>query len=72
MWSLVIVPCCRPVRRGGQGVDSGVFESVAGVFEGKNFGVMNDAVDHGCGDDLVTEYVAPKGRLEVKISEACS
>jgi hypothetical protein len=50
------VPCCLPGGR--QGVDSGVFESVAGAFEGQDFGVVNDAVDHR-GNDLVTEYVAP-------------
>lgn len=69
---VVIVPCCRP--GGGQGVDSGVIESVAGTLEGKNVGVMHDALDHGRDDDLVTEHVAPsgEGRFEVRISEACS
>jgi len=39
---------------GGQGVDSGVPEAVAGAFEGDDFGVVDDAVDHRGGDDLVS------------------
>lgn len=51
-----------------------VFEAVAGAFEGDDFGVVDDAVDHGRGDDLIAEDVSPraKGRFEVRISEACS
>ena len=71
-WSWLL---CRVVcSGGGQGVDSGVFEAVAGSFEGQDFGVVHDAVDHRGGDDLVAEDIAPRanGRFEVKISEACS
>jgi hypothetical protein len=33
----------------GQGVDSAVAEPVAGAFQGEYVGVVDDAVDHGCG-----------------------
>jgi hypothetical protein len=58
----------------GEGVVGGVFESVAVAFEGVDVGVVEDAVDRGGGNCLVAEDVAPaaKGRLLVKISEACS
>ncbi len=50
---------CRVVCSGrGQGVDSGVLEAVAGAFEGQDVGVVDDAVDHRCGDELVAEHVA--------------
>jgi hypothetical protein len=55
----VVCPC------GGQGVDSGVFEAVAGAFEGQDLGVVDDAVDHRGRDDLVTEDVAPAGEGQV-------
>ena len=58
----------------GQGVDAAVAEPVAGAFEGEDVGVVDDAVDHRGGDGLVAEH-APQpenGRLEVRISEACS
>ena len=56
-----------------QGIDSGVPEPVAAAFEGDDFGVVDDPVDHRRGDDLVPEDVAPaKGRFDVRISEACS
>lgn len=61
---MVIVPCCRLWRR--QGVDSGVLESVAGAFEGQDVGVVDDAVDHRRGDDLITEYVSPAGEGQVR------
>ena len=59
---------------GGQRVDSGVAEPVAAALEGDDFGVVDDAVDHRGGDDLVAETSPQraKGRLLVKISEACS
>ena len=42
-----------PVRLdSGQGVDAAVTESVAGSFEGDDVGVVDDPVDHGCGDRL--------------------
>jgi hypothetical protein len=58
---------CRVVGSGGgQCVDSAVFESVAGSFEGEYLGVVHDAVDHRCGDDLVAEDVAPPGEGQVR------
>ncbi len=51
---------CRVLGSGGgQGVDSGVAEPVAAALEGDDFGVVDDAVDHRGGDDLVAEDVAP-------------
>jgi hypothetical protein len=32
-----------------------VFEAVAVAFEGEDFGVVDEAVDHGGGDDVVAE-----------------
>ena len=49
----------------GSDVDRGVFEPVAGAFEGDDFGVVDDAVDHGRGDDLVAEDVSPAGEGQV-------
>ena len=46
---------------GRQGGDAAVFESVAGAFEGDDVGVVNDTVDHGGGNDLIAEDVAPAG-----------
>jgi hypothetical protein len=50
---------------GGQRVDVGVAEPVAVAFEGEHVGVVDDAVDHGCGDDVVAEHVAPAGERQV-------
>jgi hypothetical protein len=36
-----------------------VFESVAVSFEGDDFGVVHEPVDHGCGNDVVAEDFAP-------------
>ena len=46
-------------------IDSGVFEAVAGAFEGQHLGVVDDAVDHRGRNDLVTEDVAPAGEGQV-------
>jgi hypothetical protein len=35
------------------------FEPIAGAFEAENVGVVHDSVDHGGGDGLVTEDLAP-------------
>ena len=43
----------------GEGVDASVSEPVAGSLEGEDVGVVDDAVDHGGGDDLVSEHAAP-------------
>jgi hypothetical protein len=49
----------------GEAVDAASAESVAGAFEGEDVGVVDDAVDHGCGDGLVTEHAAPAGERQV-------
>jgi hypothetical protein len=36
-----------------------VFESVGVAFEGDDFGVVDEPVDHGGGDDVVAEHFAP-------------
>jgi hypothetical protein len=43
----------------GEAVDSSATEPVAGSFEGEDVGVVDDAVDHGGGDGLVAEDLAP-------------
>jgi hypothetical protein len=62
------------MRRPTGSVDSGVFESVAGSFQRQHVSVVDYAVDHRCGNDLVAEHVAPagEGRFEIRITEACS
>jgi hypothetical protein len=35
------------------------FEAVAVAFEGDDLGVVDEAVDHGCGDHVVAEDLAP-------------
>ena len=49
----------------GQGVDAAVAEPVAGAFECDDVGVVDDAVDHGGGDDLVAEDAAPAAEGQV-------
>ncbi len=36
-----------------------VFQSVGVAFEGDDFGVVDEAVDHGGGDDIVAEDFTP-------------
>ena len=51
-----------------------VFEAVAVAFEGDDFGVVDESVDHGDGDSGApkTSPQRPKGLLEVTMSEARS
>ena len=49
----------------GQAVDASAAESVAGAFEGEDVGVVDDPVDHGCGDGLVSEDASPAGERQV-------
>lgn len=52
-----------------------VFESVAVSFEGDDFGVVHQPVDHGGGHDVVAEYSSPQrpnGLLEVTMRLARS
>ena len=46
-----------------------MFETVAPALEGDDFGVVNDAVDHGRGDDLVSEPISPAGERQVRGEE---
>lgn len=50
----------------GEAVDASSSEPVAGAFDGDDFGVVNDAVDHRCGDDLVSEHGPPAGEWQVR------
>ena len=49
------------VVSGGRGdaAEVSVFEPVGVAFEGDDFGVVDEAVDHGGGDDVVAEHFAP-------------
>ena len=51
-----------------------VFESVAVAREGDDLGLVDELVDHGCGDHFLAEDLAqrPNGLLLVTISEARS
>ena len=49
----------------GEAVDAASAEPVAGAFEGEDVGVVDDAVDHGGGDDLVSEYASSAGERQV-------
>src|SRR3954454_14285316 len=46
------------VGRGGA-AEVAVFEAVAVAFEGDDLGVVDEPVDHGGGNDLVAEDLAP-------------
>jgi hypothetical protein len=47
---------------GGDAAEVAVLEPVAFAFEGDDLGVVDEAVDHGCGDDVVAEDFAPANR----------
>ncbi len=49
------------VVSGGRGdaAEVSVFEPVGVAFEGDDVGVVDEAVDHGGGDDVVSEHFAP-------------
>jgi hypothetical protein len=51
---------CSVVAGGGRGdaAEVSVFEAVAVSFEGDDFGVVDEAVDHG-GGDVVAEDLGP-------------
>ena len=44
---------------GGDATEVTVFESVGVAFEGDDFGVVDEPVDHGGGHDVVAEDLAP-------------
>src|SRR3954453_16560007 len=55
-----LTPSWSCVFGGGRGAaEVSVFESVAVALEGDDLGVVDQAVDHGGGDDLVAEDLAP-------------
>src|SRR6266508_375934 len=56
---LIIFGSCFVGRGGGDAAEVSVFESVAVAFEGDDFGVVDQPVDHGGGDDVVAEDLAP-------------
>jgi hypothetical protein len=45
---------------GRQAGEIAVFEAVAVAFEREDLGVVDEAVDHGGGDDVVAEDLAPR------------
>ena len=49
-------------RDGGDAAEVSVFESVAVAFEGDDFGVVDEPVDHGGGDHVVAEHFAPPAK----------
>jgi hypothetical protein len=48
-----------------KGVYAAAAEPVAGALEGEDVGVVDDAVDHGCGDGLFSEHSGPAGERQV-------
>ncbi len=44
---------------GGGAAEIAAEESVALAFEGDDFGVVDEPVDHGCCDDVVSEDLTP-------------
>ncbi len=60
-------------RPGRDAAEVSVFESVAVAFEGDDFGEVDEAVDHGCYDDVAEDFAQrPDGLLDVTISGARS
>ena len=49
----------------GQGFHAAVAQPVGGAFEGDDVGVVDDAVDHRGGYDLVAEYAGPGAEGQV-------
>ena len=47
------------VAGGGDAAEVAVLEAVAVAFEADDVGVMDEAVDHGSGDGVVAEDLAP-------------
>jgi len=55
MWLVLLVGG----GRGGDAAEVAVFESVAVAFEGDDFGVVDEPVDHCGGDHVVAEDFTP-------------
>src|SRR4051812_18566734 len=47
------------LRGGGNAAEVAVFEPVAVAFEGDDVGVVDQPVDHGGGDHVAAEHLAP-------------
>lgn len=62
---VVVIEPCFLHTVGEHCVDSRVFEWVAGTFEGKDIGMVPDAVDLGSGHYLVAEDVSPACKRQV-------
>src|SRR3984957_21257771 len=60
--------CCLAWFGGGRGdaAEIAVFESVAVSFQGDDVGVVDEAVDHGGGDGVVAEDLAPASERLVR------
>lgn len=65
----MVTLCCR-----WDPLEGAVFDSVAVSFEGDDFGVVDEPVDHGRSDNGGTEHFAQRlnGLLEVTMTEARS
>ena len=62
-------PPCRSWFLGdgcGDAAEVSVFEPVGVAFEGDDIGVVDEAVDHGRGDDVVAEHLAPTAERLVR------
>jgi hypothetical protein len=69
-----LVCCFLAWFGGGRGdaAEVSVFKPVAVSFQGDDVGVVDEAVDHGGGDRVVAEDLAPTGLLDVTIRDARS
>jgi hypothetical protein len=60
------------VGLGRGAAEASVVESATVAFEGDDFGVVDEAIDHGGGNDIVAEDFTPAGLLLVTMSDARS
>jgi hypothetical protein len=68
-----LVLLCRVFCSSGwQSVESAVFESVGGAFESHDVCVVNEPVDHGCGNYVVGEDFAPTTEGHVRVVSTAS
>ena len=70
-------PAWLIVLCGGRGdaAEVSVFEAIGVAFERDHFGVVDEPVDHRCGDDVVAEHLSPqrpKVLFDMTMSEARS
>lgn len=62
MWVTVLVSFCLITDLLAEQCQFRVFESITVAFEGDDFGVVNDRVDHRWRDGVVVERISPNGR----------